>query len=261
MNAKVKIIKIGGSVLTDKSRPFLLRVKVIRGIASEVAEYLSMSNDNLIIIHGGGSYGHYLVTRCINDKGLIDSECFSKVSFFMTKLSEYLVKSLLLKGVHAVVTPTRSICVLKDDDAVCDFTVIKGMISNNLIPVLSGDVILSGKGFKVLSGDALAWLLARELGADTIVFLTDVDGIYNEDPRRNPEAELIRTARIDDLLSKVSFGSVKGFDVTGGMSSKLRYALTYRVKGVKAVITNGLIRGNLISSLLGRGVRGTIIWT
>jgi len=261
------IIKLGGSVITDKSKPFSIRRDVLASIATDLSTYLrEAGNDAYIaLIHGGGSFGHPLVKECLESEGVISRECFTRVAHYMTVLNTEVVRTLVLGGVPAVSTPTRAVCVaLKDDLADCDLSVVKELVHAGVIPVMFGDVTpVKGGGFKVVSGDVLAWLLAKELGADTVIFLTDVDGIFTADPRINPDARLIPEVQAQELmrgLATLSTGAGEKADVTGAMRFKIEAGLRLGVKGVKALIINGLKPHNLINALQGRKVRGTVVW-
>jgi len=265
--SKVTIVKLGGSVITDKSKPFSIRRKILSNIAADISTYLrEASNDaRIALIHGGGSFGHPLVRECLENEGMISKECFTRVAHYMTVLNTEIVRTLILNNVPAVSTPTRTICVaLRNNMADCDLRKIKELVHAGVIPVMFGDVApMKGGGFKVISGDVLAWLLAKKLRADTVVFLTDVDGIFTSDPNLNNNAELIPEAQAQDLvhgLAALSADTGGKADVTGAMKFKIEAGLRLGVKGVKAIIINGLKPHNLINALQGRKVRGTVVW-
>ncbi len=261
------IIKLGGSVITDKSKPFSIRVDVLTSIAADLSTYLREASGDayMALVHGGGSFGHPLVRECLEREGVISKECFTRVAHYMTVLNAEIVRTLMLSGVPAVSTPTRATCVaLRNDLADCNLSMVKELVHAGVIPVMFGDVApMKGGGFKVISGDVLVWLLAKELGADTVIFLTDVDGIFTTDPRLNPGAELIPEVQAQELvrgLATLSTSTGGKADVTGAMKFKIEAGLRLGVKGVKALIINGLKPHNLINALQGRKVRGTVVW-
>lgn len=262
------IIKLGGSVITDKSKPFSIRRDVLTSIAADLSTYLrnaGRGNAHIALVHGGGSFGHPLVKECLEREGMISRDCFTRVAHYMTVLNTEVVRTLVLGGVPAVSTPTRAVCAaLKDDLADCDLSVIKELVHAGVTPVMFGDVApVKDGGFKVISGDVLVWLLAKELGANTVVFLTDVDGIFTADPRLDPDAKLIPEVQARELvrgLATLSTNAGRKADVTGAMKFKIEAGLRLGVKGVKAIIINGLKPHNLINALQGRKVRGTVVW-
>jgi glutamate 5-kinase len=89
--------------------------------------------------------------------------------------------------------------------------------------------------------DTLAALVANLVEADLLVILTDRDGMYNADPRHNPDAELIFEARADDPTLDAVAGGVGGALGRGGMQTKLRAARLAARSGAHTVIVGGAI--------------------
>lgn len=87
--------------------------------------------------------------------------------------------------------------------------------------------------------DSLSAIVAAAIGADLLVLLSDIDGLYDKDPRRHPDARLISTVeRVDDELFTLAEDSSTGLG-TGGMITKLRAAAIATEAGCEMVIANG----------------------
>ena len=87
--------------------------------------------------------------------------------------------------------------------------------------------------------DTLSAIVAAAIGADVLVLLSDIDGLYDKDPRRHPDARLIPTVeRVDDELFTLAEDSSTGLG-TGGMITKLRAAAIATEAGCEMVIANG----------------------
>ena len=87
--------------------------------------------------------------------------------------------------------------------------------------------------------DTLSAIVAAAIGADVLVLLSDIDGLYDKDPRHHPDAHLIPTVeRVDDDLFTLAEGSSTGLG-TGGMVTKLRAAAIATAAGCEMVIANG----------------------
>ena len=87
--------------------------------------------------------------------------------------------------------------------------------------------------------DSLSAIVAAAIGADLLVLLSDIDGLYDKDPRRHPDARLIPTVeRVDDELFTLAEDSCTGLG-TGGMITKLRAAAIATEAGCEMVIANG----------------------
>ena len=87
--------------------------------------------------------------------------------------------------------------------------------------------------------DSLSAIVAAAIGADLLVLLSDIDGLYDKDPRRHPDARLMPTVeRVDDELFTLAEDSSTGLG-TGGMITKLRAAAIATEAGCEMVIANG----------------------
>ena len=87
--------------------------------------------------------------------------------------------------------------------------------------------------------DSLSAIVAAAIGADLLVLLSDIDGLYDKDPRRHPDTRLIPTVeRVDDELFTLAEDSSTGLG-TGGMITKLRAAAIATEAGCEMVIANG----------------------
>ncbi len=266
----LKIVKIGGSVITYKDRPYTINSNALISIAEQVSRYVREYREPLLIIHGGGSFGHAAVSECIEKDGVLTSNCVAKVFQAMLSLNKVFCEYFVRFSIPIAPLQTHSIFYeVKHGDSseiVCSLDVIKLSINANLYPVLFGDVILvyNEEGnhrkywFRVLSGDEIAWLLTKALNAKELIFVTNVGGLYTSDPYTDRNAKLIRSISRKQLDS-VSFSKPKGYDVTGGMELKVRLGIKLGIKGVVVKITD-YKECNLYNSLVGIDFRGTIIW-
>ncbi len=217
----LKILKIGGSVITDKSEDAfeVLLPNKIDEICSAIAE----NPQNLILVHGAGSFGHPHVKRF----GISNPLGVSKVHISCVKLSRMFCERLIEYGVPAVPVSPLTFFRVCDGKIEGDIKIIEKMIDFGLTPVFHGDVVLDGK-FSVLSGDDIAIYLAEKFQAEALGFATDVDGVLLG-------GKLLE--RLDkEVFRKIEWNSA-GVDVTGGMRAKVEKILsrvrcpTYIFKG------------------------------
>ncbi len=254
------ILKIGGSVITDKLVPMKIRYNVIHRIAREIRKYLSeRSNSRLIIVHGGGSIGHYLVKKLrVLELGW-DERKYSIISNEMLRLSLTISSILNMNKVPAVIVTTHALFVLNKDNKIIDnnigVKVLESYLLKSLIPILYGDAVvkvLNGSiEFKILSGDDISWYLAGKLNALKLLFATSVNGVYDRNPS-HPNARLLKEVSLD----KISYmdSKLKGYDVTGGMLNKLRAGIRYAdilPKDLEVIVFNGLVEDNIYRALKG----------
>lgn len=122
---------------------------------------------------------------------------------------------------------------------------VKGFMALGMVPVLGGDLVYDeAMGFSVCSGDQVAALLARELGATDLVFATDVAGVYDSDPKKNPAAKLIPEVSLSRVTEVLPAASSTG-DASGAMRGKIQSLATLTSlveKGLRVSITS-MLRG------------------
>ncbi|MEO3993893.1 MAG: isopentenyl phosphate kinase [Desulfurococcaceae archaeon TW002] len=252
------VVKLGGSVITRKSEPLSARSDTISRLAEEISNFLHKNKKHsLVLVHGGGSFGHLLVRECLKKIGYINTQCFARVAFYMDLLNHLIIEALLASEIPAVRITPRSICWGVDYGR-CDFSVVGKLMSSGIVPVLYGDVILSSSESKVLSGDDIVWYLTKSLGLKKVIFVTDVNGVYDKDPKHHKDARVLSNIHVSEVLKEASFWEVP--DVTGGMLNKLRKSLSLDIRDVKIYVINGFVPGNLLNALEEKNVVGSILW-
>jgi isopentenyl phosphate kinase len=233
--------------------------EAIHRLANEV---LAAGPRPLVIVHGGGSYGHPLAKEYDIASGYsIPRQLpgFSKTHQSMVKLNALVVESLLDAGVPAASIAPSSFIVTEDRRITdLDSTVIKRYIDTGFVPVLYGDAVLdSERKFTIISGDQLAVRLAIGLGAGRLLFGVDVDGVYTANPKLIPEARLIGELSLANARGMVKIGESLGTDVTGGMLGKVTEAAAAIEAGIEVLIVNALKPGVVRGTLTGDNVVGT----
>jgi isopentenyl phosphate kinase len=252
----MEILKLGGSVITYKDKPHTPNTEAITRIATEVA---TAGQRRLIIVHGGGSFGHPLakeydiVTGYKSPKQLVG---FSKTHQAMVELNEQIVNSYLEVGVPAVsIAPSSFITTEDGRITTVDFSVVARAIESGFVPILYGDAVLdSVLRFTILSGDQLAVKLAIDLNANKIIFGIDVDGVYTANPKLVKEARLIDELSLSQMRGIIKVGAALSTDVTGGMFGKIREAGTAVEAGVEVQLINALKPNIVHDSLQGEHV-------
>lgn len=249
-------MKLGGSVLTDKTRYRTPRLDVLARLAHELASVPGP----LVVIHGAGSYGHVLAKEHRltqgDDGDARRRAAFAQVHADVRALQGLVLDALLGAGLPAVSHSTYDLARLEGGKLLhFAHAAVADTLRAGFTPVLSGDGVLdASRGYGILSGDVLMAELARALRPTRAVFVTDVDGIFDRDPR-DASAKLLRRIRDDDA----DVGAAKGHDVTGGMAGKLQRARDVARAGVPVHVVNGLAPGRLAETLLGKETVGTVV--
>lgn len=134
---------------------------------------------------------------------------------------------------------------------------ITALLKLGVIPIVNENDTVSVDEIKFGDNDTLAGMVANLIDAQLLIILSDVDGLFSDDPRRNPKALLIPTVhKVTAEIEKLATGaaSVEG---TGGMASKVEAAKRMSVSGIPTVIINGKHAGSMSDVLAGKEI-GTV---
>ncbi|HEY0603921.1 MAG TPA: isopentenyl phosphate kinase [Herpetosiphonaceae bacterium] len=256
-------IKIGGSILTDKTQPEALNLPALQTVAATIAAVLREQPAlELLIGHGGGSFGHYWAAHYGTQRGAHDPEGWqgvARVADAMGRLNRTVVDALLEAGVSAVgVQPMASAQAEAGALRELATPVIERMLGVGLVPVVYGDVVLdTAQGAAIISTEGLFAFLAPRLQPQRIVLVGEA-GVYTADPRRDPDAiriAQITAANIETVLEQT--GASHGTDVTGGMATKVRQmwqlvqsaeGLEVLLIGVDAEMLRAVLRGDEVEA-------------
>lgn len=133
---------------------------------------------------------------------------------------------------------------------------INALVEHDIIPVVNENDAVATTEIKVGDNDNLSALVGILCGADKLLLLTDQKGLFTADPRKDPNAELIKEVKtIDDTLRKIAGGSGTTLG-TGGMATKLQAADIARRAGIEVIIAAGSA-ANVIFDSLGDEPQGT----
>jgi isopentenyl phosphate kinase len=254
----VVLIKLGGSVITDKSRYRSFNRESSDRLAREIAS----SGKQVILVHGAGSFGHVLASEYQLQKGYLeDSQRMgvAKVQRDVRDLNREVMFSLDRAGMPSTSIPPGA-CALMESGKLrrLEMDLFHRYLDLGITPVTFGDVVLdSQRRFGICSGDQLMHLLAREFRPELIVFCADVDGIFTADPNLDKEAKLIQEVDRSTLGSIPRTSRVT--DVTGSIYGKLESMLEIAELGKGTMVINGLVPGRLTSALKGEKVKGSLV--
>ncbi len=248
------ILKIGGSVITDKGSVSSARKDEIDRISGEIASFISDSDSSLIIVHGAGSFGHPQALKYRLNEGF-DAEGVYLTHASVKTLNSMVVDSLNRAGAHALPVHPLSSCLLENGKLVeFQLSQVKLMLERGIIPVIHGDVVMDRiRGASVLSGDRIIPYIAPALNATKIGAGSDVDGVLDD---RDIVIKKITPLSFVDM--KKSIKGSGSTDVTGGMLGKVSELLELAGKGISSRIFNATKKGMVSRFLYGEDV-GTLI--
>lgn len=130
------------------------------------------------------------------------------------------------------------------------------LLELGIVPIINENDTVAVEEIRFGDNDRLAALVAGLVEADLLVMLTDTDGLFTADPRKNPKASLI--PRVDAITPELESRAegAGGEHATGGMTTKLQAARIATASGVGAIILNGR-KKNIISRVLHGSEEGT----
>jgi isopentenyl phosphate kinase len=247
------ILKIGGSVITEKDSISSARKDEIVRISQEIASFRANSSEGIILVHGAGSFGHPQAMKWTNQgfdaKGVYLTHSSIKV------LNSIIMESLNNAGVSALPIHPLSSCLLENSKIVeLQVEKIKIMLDRGIVPVFHGDVVMDRvRGAAVLSGDRIIPHLATVLNASKIGAGSNVEGVLDE---KGTLIKKITPLSFIDIKKQIS-GSASA-DVTGGMLGKVTELLELARNGTSSRIFNALKKGMVSKFLYSEDV-GTLI--
>lgn len=258
-------LKLGGSLITQKDKPFAENRAIIRQIAKEIHRAREQKPFQLLIGNGGGSYPHVPAKKYKTAGGIINKKSLkgiAEVQDAASKLNRIIVRTLLDIGENAISIQPSSVALTRNSRIVEFYTKpLEIFLKKNMIPVIYGDVGLDLKqGCSIISTEELFVFLAKKIKPKKIISAGMVDGVFTADPLKKQGASLIPEITFNNYpkVKKMLVGSA-GIDVTGGMLIKVEKYLRLSLIGIKSYIINGTVKNRLKKALLGKKVQGTII--
>ena len=263
---EVILLKLGGSLLTDKDKPLFIREDIAMSTIQQIIE----ANEKVILIHGGGSFGHPLAKKYDLMKGLdpsISNQIFglTKTHQAMVNFNSYLVNLFLERNYPALSIQPSSI-FNKDNRkiTIINIQLIEDLLAFNILPILYGDIIFENHtSFSILSGDQIIFKLCEKLSkyrVSKVIFAIEADGLFvNEKDPANKKIKLVPEILSSELdnLDLADLG--KKIDVTGGIQGKINSIKKICTFNIPVQIVNGLKENNIYKSLKNEKVISTYI--
>ncbi len=259
------LVKLGGSLITDKSRPFTEKMDVIERLVKEIHEAKKEGNLRIILGHGGGSYPHEPAKKYLTHKGMSGEESVKGLSLVQdaaARLNRIIVKALIDAGENAI-SVSPSSCTIAEDSRIKEWYTkpLEKYLEYRMLPVVYGDPGIDSKqGFCILSTEELFYYLSKKLGPCKIIMCGKTDGVFTADPNKEKSAKHISEITPETYKDVEKFlTNSDGIDVTGGMLLKVKRAVELAREGIETQIINGTKPNNLKKALLNQEVTGTVI--
>jgi isopentenyl phosphate kinase len=263
-------LKLGGSLITDKTKPYTPLLDVIDDLALQIVTSLRSQPDlRLLIGHGAGSFGHVAASEYKTRDGFPrpsplthrerDStednywKGFAEVWYQASSLNRYVMEALHKAGLRTIALPPSGSVIASDGQvSVWETTPIRMAMAAGMVPVIFGDVVFDEvRGGTILSTENLFTYLVKALAPDRVLLAGLEEAVWEDFPARTRRIEQITPKSFEEIKHGVS-GSTSA-DVTGGMEAKVMEMLDLvrENPGLKIQIFSGVQPGNLVRVLLG----------
>lgn len=250
MGHNLILIKLGGSVITFKEKPLAANFEAINNISRMLASL----KVPLVLVHGGGSFGHYLSTKynMHTRPDQYDPHGISQVHESMIALNQIIVNSMIEVGMNPyAIMP--SIFTVGHKPIAKKISELQYIAENSIIPITFGDIVhIKNRTYSIISGDALMSILSKILRPSKVIFVLNVDGIYKDMDKKEILKEL------NNNHNSINFSTVAQ-DVTGGMRRKVTEALKICGTGIDVLMVNGLKPERIVNAITGTDFEGTML--
>ncbi|MHA1214641.1 MAG: isopentenyl phosphate kinase [Candidatus Hodarchaeales archaeon] len=262
------LLKIGGSSISNKMLLYKalkskdpedlkaavnIDVKAIQQIVKEIKS-IYHPDKRMVILTGVGAPGHFTVLKHNLHKGnlgtLEQHVGLLEAQIAVNRLRQHVLEAFLENKIPAVQVYASSIYASDKMRIIrgCTENIVE-FLKQGMVPVISGDMVPDKTmGYSVLSGDQIIADLIGKVKPQKIIYGSDVDGLYEEDPKTNPDSQLISNVSLDEIETIAS--KLTSVDASGQMKGKLMEIKKLLESGVKEVILLNLKKEGTLSKVL-----------
>ena len=218
-------LKLGGSLITDKDKPYTPRLKIIHSIGQQIQQALKSSAPmHLLIGHGSGSFGHAAAKNAgyINGKPItFKPQDFQSVWFAAHHLNRIIVDEFNQLSLPVMSFPPSAAIESNGKNIVrWDIAPIISALNQGFIPIIFGDAVLDSKlGGVIYSTEELFLYLAEKINPELILLAGKEKGVWADFPHNKQLLSELSEKKFSKLGASIN--SSNSTDVTGGMRKKV----------------------------------------
>jgi len=251
-NSNLIVIKVGSSLLVEQATGTLRR-GWLRSLCADIAVLRRDGKNVLLVSSGAIALGRRALK--LKDGPLRLEESQAAAAAGQVRLAEAYVESLASENIVAA----QVLLTLGDTEERRRYlnarATLRTLLDLGSIPVVNENDTVATAEIRFGDNDRLAARVASMMEADTLVLLSDIDGLYSADPNREPEAEHIaEVSAITPEIERMAGDSISGVG-RGGMRSKILAAKIATAAGCEVVIAKGRIDHPIAA--IGKGARVT----
>lgn len=241
------LIKLGGSIITNKEKPLSPRKKTIE----KIAKNLKKIEEPMIFVHGGGSYGHYWSVKydMHTKPKKYNSRGVAVVKTSMVELDKIILDIFLKNGLNPYSLPPTDF-MAGNKPISNKVKEIEKIAKSGLTPISFGDALWYGQNKTyILSGDKIMTILSKILKPRLSIFVLNEDGLYSD----------LKTKKlIYELKGEKATISKNSKDVTGGMTRKVEEAIKIAKMGINVFFVNGNKPERIVKAIKNKKFEGTL---
>ena len=236
-DSKTVVIKIGSSLLINDKK--IIREKWLAEFSNDVNELLKLKKNIIIVSSGAIALGCKKLKLNMKNLKLDKSQAVASVG--QIELMNLFKKTFVKKKINL----SQILLTLEDTEqrrrAINAKRTFENLFNLRFVPVVNENDSIATSEIKYGDNDRLASRVAQISGADCLILLSDVDGLYSKNPKIDRNAKLLKEIKnIDERIEKIATRSV-GEHGTGGMKTKIDAAKICQLSGCHMVIANGLV--------------------
>ena len=253
-NTKRWVVKIGSALLTDDGQG--LNREALAGWVAQMVELKNLGVEVVIVSSGSVAEGMKRLGWNTRPKLLNELQAAASVGqmgliqAYESKFSQYDIHSAQILMTHDDLSNRKRYLNVK--------SAIETLLEYGVVPIINENDTVVTDEIRFGDNDTLAALTANLISADVLVILTDQQGLYNDNPRENPNAELISEARVSRKDIEAMASSEGGALGKGGMYTKVMAAKRAARSGTATLIASGRER-NILPNLFNGLSQGTLL--
>lgn len=239
-NKKKIVIKIGSSLLVEEGK---LRQKWLENFAKNIAELVAKKIEIVIVSSGAIALGRAFLK--VSNAKLTLEEKQAAAAIGQIQLMSFYRDFFKKLGINvAQILLTAADC--NDHDRYLNSkNTIETLLKNNIIPIINENDTVAVDEIKIGDNDRLAARVAQMNSADLLILFSDIDGLYDKNPKTDKTAKLIpEVLKITKEIENMAGGSSSAVG-TGGMVTKIQAAKMILACGCETIITSGLAENSL----------------
>jgi len=234
-NSKTVVIKIGSSLLINEKK--IIRKKWLSEFAKDI-KHLKDENKNIILVSSGA-----IALGCkklnLSKKNLKLDKSQAVASIGQIELMDFYKKTFDKSKIKI----SQILLTLDDTEqrrrSINARRTIDNLLTMGIIPIVNENDTTATTEIKYGDNDRLAARVSQIISADCLILLSDVDGLYTDDPKKNKETKLIKTVKEIDENIKRYATKTENFYGSGGMKTKIEAAKICQLSGCYMAIANG----------------------